>query len=40
MLSHSIFARDNIGTTYQYELGEEMSIAEVWDLTDFALREE
>jgi len=36
MFSHSIFARDNVGTMYQYDLGEAMSIADVWGVTGFA----
>ena len=36
MFSHSIFARDNVGTIYQYDLGEAMSIADVWGVTGFA----
>jgi hypothetical protein len=36
MFSHSIFARDNVGTMYQYDVGEEISIAEVWGVTGFA----
>ncbi len=36
MFSHSIFARDNVGTMYQYELDQEMGIAEVWGVTGFA----
>lgn len=35
MFSHSIFARDNVGTMYQYDQGEEISIAEVWGVTGF-----
>ncbi len=38
MFSHSIFARDNVGTMYQYDQGKEMSIAEVWGVTGFAPR--
>jgi len=38
MFSHSIFARDNVGTMYQYDQGVEMSIAEVWGVTGFAPR--
>ena len=36
MFSHSIFARDNVGTMYQYELDQEMGIAEVWGVSGFA----
>ncbi len=36
MFSHSIFARDNVGTMYQYDMGETMSIADVWGVTGFA----
>ena len=36
MFSHSIFARDNVGTMYQYDLSEAMSIADVWGVTGFA----
>ncbi|MCB0058198.1 MAG: hypothetical protein KDE45_14270 [Caldilineaceae bacterium] len=36
LFSHSIFARDNVGTIYQYDVGQEMSIAEMWGVTGFA----
>jgi hypothetical protein len=36
MFSHSIFARDNVDTMYQYDLGEAMSIADIWGVTGFA----
>ncbi|MFN2190541.1 MAG: hypothetical protein ACK2T3_17395, partial [Candidatus Promineifilaceae bacterium] len=36
LFSHSIFARDNVGTMYEYDLGEAMSIADVWGVTSFA----
>lgn len=35
MFSHSIYARNNIGTMYQYEIGEEMGISEVWGVSGF-----
>jgi len=38
MFSHSIFARNNVGTMYQYDQGEAMGIAEVWGVTGFAPR--
>ncbi|MEA3336705.1 MAG: hypothetical protein U9R25_12395 [Chloroflexota bacterium] len=36
MFSHSIFARDNVGTMHQYDVGQAMSIADVWGVTGFA----
>jgi hypothetical protein len=36
MFSHSIFARNNVGTMYQDDLGEAMSIADIWGMTGFA----
>ena len=30
MLSHSIFARDNIGPTYKYELGEDVTRTRIY----------
>lgn len=38
IFSHSIFARDNVGTMYQYELDQAMSIAHVWGVSGFAPR--
>ena len=38
MFSHSIYARNNVGTMYQYDIGEGMSIADVWGVTGFAPR--
>lgn len=36
MFSHSIFARNNIGTMYQFELDQQMGIAEIWGVSGFA----
>lgn len=36
MFSHSIFARDNVGTMYQYDIDREMGIAKVWGVSGFA----
>ena len=33
MFSHSILARDNVGTMYQNDMSEAMGIAEVWGVT-------
>ncbi len=38
MFSHSIYARDNVGTIYQYDQDRALSIAEVWGVTGFAPR--
>ena len=35
LFSHSLYARNNIGTMYQHELGRVMGIAEVWGVTGF-----
>lgn len=35
MFSHSIYARNNVGTMYQYEIGQEMGIGDVWGVTRF-----
>jgi hypothetical protein len=36
MFSHSIFARDNVGVMYQYDVDRPMGIAEAWGVTGFA----
>lgn len=36
MFSHSIFARDNVGTMHQYDVDRAMSISEVWGVSGFA----
>ncbi len=36
LFSHSIFARNNVGTMYQYDQGREMSIGKVWGVSGFA----
>ena len=36
LFSHGIFARDNVGTMYQYEQGQKMSISRVWGVSGFA----
>jgi hypothetical protein len=36
LFSHSIFARNNVGTIYQYDQGREMSTGKVWGVSGFA----
>ena len=38
LFSHSIFARNNVGTMYQYNQGKAMSTGKVWGVSGFALR--
>ncbi len=38
LFSHSIFARNNVGTIYQYDQGRNMSISRVWGVSGFAPR--
>ena len=38
LFSHSIFARDNVATMYQYDLDQAMSVSEVWGVSGFAPR--
>ncbi len=38
LFSHSIFARNNVGTIYQYDQGRKMSISKVWGVSGFAPR--
>ena len=36
LFSHNIFSRDNVGTMYQYDQGERMSVSKVWGVSGFA----
>lgn len=38
LFSHSIFARNNVGTIYQYDQSRKMSISKVWGVSGFAPR--
>lgn len=36
LFSHSIFARNNVGTMHQYDIGKKMSIGSIWGVSGFA----
>lgn len=38
LFSHSIFARNNVGTMHQYDVGKKMSIGSIWGVSGFADR--